>query len=119
MAVLGFIPNQQQNNRWALNGRQKVSLVWHIIGAAANIAFILVEANSIEEFMYAIFVAIISSGCVIGFICIIYKNDEIFYVIEDCEKELTTSKSCLILKENISVNIATDNFFHFKSICCG
>lgn len=98
MAVIGLVPKQQQSNQWTLNGRHKVSLICHCIAVISNIVFIFSEANGVEEYMAAIFVTSASSAVAMSFINLIHKNDEIFNVIEGCEKELTTSKSCLIPK---------------------
>lgn len=116
LAVFGFIPNQQQNNHWKLNVRQKVSLIWHFITLFSYIVFILVDASGIEDNVSAISASTLGTAVFMSFISIIYKNDEIFNVIENFEYELLLRESCLILIRSRKIDhVATDNFFllHF------
>lgn len=92
LAVMGFAPNQQQNNRLNLNYRQII----FVFVCGTNVTFlssyIFLVANDIEEYMDAIFSLIVLVTIAIAFISIIFKNDQLFNYIECLTKELTDSK---------------------------
>lgn len=108
-ATIGLFPNQQQK----LNGRQKASLILYFLAISSIVAFILFEASTIEEFMHGIFVITSITSIGLNFISVIYKNDEIFKVIKDCEKELTMSKFWLISNKRNEL----DQTLTISSIC--
>lgn len=92
MAMMGFVPNQQKNNLWKINGRQKMCLIWYFNGFIFHTVFILREANAIGEYMESIFLITIIFAATAIFINMIYKNDKLFEAIENCEKEINKSK---------------------------
>lgn len=92
MAVMGIIVNQQTNNLWQINRKQRILLICCFIILNLFIAFALDEANDTEEYLITVFLITSVVITVIGFISIIYRKDKVFNVIENYEKEIETSK---------------------------
>lgn len=92
MAVIGFNLDQPRNNHRQFNGRQKLCLIYYFISIIANILFILVEANGIEEYMLLTFIITTMFAMTLAFISLIYTNDKMFSAIEICEMEINISK---------------------------
>lgn len=55
-------------------------------------AYVMFEAQDIEEYMEAIFSLTAVLGLEVAYINLIFKNDQLFNVFELVSKELTTSK---------------------------
>lgn len=92
MALMGIVINQQPNNRWRINRKQKICLICCSVILNLFIAFALSEANGTEEYLITVFLITSVVICAIGFISIIYKGDKVFNVIENYEKEIEASK---------------------------
>lgn len=92
IAVLGFTAKQQKINhgRWSFG--QIICVVKFSIDTISFGAYAFLEANSLEEYMYSIFGIISGVVIILSFITVVFKNDKIFDIIENCEMELTKSK---------------------------
>lgn len=90
--AMGCTPNQQQNRHRKLNFHQIVFVVVCAINITFLCFYMVLEANSIETYMDAIFSMTTLIAITISFISIVCKNDEIFISIDNCEKELNESK---------------------------
>lgn len=92
LATMGFTPKQQATN----HGQWSSGQMAYNIRYASNIilcgAYVLVEANSLGEYMVSIFELIWIIATLICFVSISFKNDKLFEIIEQCETELTISK---------------------------
>lgn len=92
LGAMGFFPNVQQNNRCQFNRKQKISTFQFFYAIAAIALFVIYEARTIEEYMHSILTLIIILGITASYISIIFKNDQIFFGIDFCEKQLNGSK---------------------------
>lgn len=96
LATMGFTANQQQSNHGKSNFRQMAFVAVCAVNAILLVFYISLEANTIDEYMDAIFSLTVVVGIMMAFISLIFKNDDIFTNIEFCEKTLTESKcGCL------------------------
>lgn len=98
LAMMGFTPNQQQSNHCKLNSRQIIFVVVCAINVTFLSSYIVRVANSIDEYMDAIFSLIILVTVAIAFISIIFKNDKLFNYIEFITNLLTDSKCAHYLR---------------------
>lgn len=89
LAVIGFAPNQQQNNQLNLNYRQIIFVVVCVMNVTFLSSYIFLEADDVEEYMDAIFSLIVMVTIAIAFTSIIFKNDQLFNYIECVTRELT------------------------------
>lgn len=87
---MGFTPKHQADNhgRWSFGQIRYVFRYCCVIFSCSE--FVLVEANSLDEYVVSIFELCVAVALLIAFISIIFKNDKLFEVIEQCGTELTT-----------------------------
>lgn len=93
LAAMGFTRNQQKSNNGQWSFGQIVGIVKYSIDIISLGAYVLFEADSIDEYILSIFVLILTIMITITFVSIIYKNDKLFEIIEQCANVLTISKS--------------------------
>lgn len=91
LAVMGFTPNQQINNRPEWNFRQIIGVVTYAFYIILYGVYIIFEANSLDEYMDSIFLLNAIVAVMICFINIIFKNDKLFEMIEQFGNEFTVS----------------------------
>lgn len=87
MAVMGLSPNHR-----GFNSRQIIFVIVCAVNVILLVFYIFLVANTIDEYIDAMFSFTVLVGITIAFISLTFKNDEIFTVIKFCEKELTESK---------------------------
>lgn len=93
MAAMGFTPNQQtQNSDWKLSRFQIIVITILSIDVGTLCVFLFYEASGIEEYMDAIFELTTEVGMFSSFISLIFKNDDIFVILETTTNELTESE---------------------------
>lgn len=92
LAAMGFTRNQQQNYHGKLNFRQMVFVFVCTINALLLVFYIFFVANTMAEYMDAIFSLTVLVGVEMVFISFIFKNDDIFTGFDFCERILTESK---------------------------
>lgn len=91
IGTMGLTPCQQQNSHPQWNPRQIFCSVKYLIDTMAMAAYILIEADSIEEYMESIFSLTAVVGIEVAYISFIFKNDKLFNVFELVSLELTIS----------------------------
>lgn len=92
IAMMGLIRKQHPNNRPQWNPRQLFCTAFYVGDTMTMGAYVMFEAQDIEEYMEAIFSLTAVLGLEVAYINLIFKNDQLFNVFELVSKELTTSK---------------------------
>lgn len=93
LAVIGFAPNQQQNDRnRRFNSKQIIIVTVCTLSTIDFMLYVLLVANDIEDRMDAIYSLTAVAGATIAFVSIIFRIDELFNFIELIEIELTDRK---------------------------
>lgn len=92
LAVMGFTPNQQKNNRGQWNFRQTCCVVVYSTGIISCGVNIFIGANNVQETAQSIYMLNGLAAIALGFISVILKNDKLFEVIEDLGKERNLSE---------------------------
>lgn len=91
MAAMGFTPNQQQNSHRKFSFRQTVCTVKYSIDILLIGVYVFCEADRTDEYMESIFAFTAGIAITIAFISIIWKNDQLFNLLELSSQELTIS----------------------------
>lgn len=89
LAIIGFSPNQQQNNSRIFGVLQSLEIAIGVLCTGLIVLYFLRIANSKEEYMYSGFVltiAIVISLCQSS---LKFKNDKMFNMIDFGEKLVT------------------------------
>lgn len=92
MAVMGFIPNQQQNTGRPFSFRQTVIIVQFSMEIFCCGKSVYDGADNFSDYMELIY-AFTAVACItLAFISISFNNDRLFYIIELSEEEGDFSK---------------------------
>lgn len=92
LGVLGFAPNQHQNNHWRqLNLRQICGVVKCSVDSISTAVYVFTQAERTEEYMDSVFSLTVDVGITVSYISIIFKNDSLFKMIESAEEEANLS----------------------------
>lgn len=92
MAVMGFIPNQQQNTGWTFSIRQTLIIVQFSMEIFCCAKSVVDGAENFEEYMELIYAFTAVTCITVAFISISFNNDRLFYIIELSEEEADFSK---------------------------
>lgn len=91
IATVGFIPNKQQKNYEKSKRGQIIYIIVCGLNTIVFLFYIFLVANDIEEYMNAIFLLTAVITVTIAFTNLMFRNNDIFNVIEFCAKEQTES----------------------------
>lgn len=91
-ALIGFVPNQQQNTNGKISKIQAFGIFSAIFFTILVGVYFFYGAQGTEEYMYTIFLLIVFFGMAICHISLVIKNDKIFSTIDFCENMLNESE---------------------------
>ena len=91
LAVMGFIPNQQENNHRLFSSRQIFCIVKFSIDIISTIVHIFYGADGVEEYMETIYGLTGVIEISIAFVSISFHNDKLFNIIQRIAEELNMS----------------------------
>lgn len=90
MATIGFTPNQPENDFYRkLSTFQLFVIAAFLIDVGTVCVYFFYEAKGIEEYMDAILEFLVSVTILVAFVSLIFKNNDIFDILERTGKELT------------------------------
>lgn len=92
LVTAGFTPNQQQNDHQKWNLRQIIFVALCVVNIIVVSVQIFLVTNEIDEYIDAIVSLTCVTGITIAYVSFIFKNEEIFNIIEICAKEVNNSK---------------------------
>lgn len=94
MAVMGFVPNQQQKNNKKSSEKlkQTAGIYVSVLNTSLIGVYFFHVANSREEYMYSIFALICAVGFFLSHISVIFNNDKIFNTIDMGENVIFESE---------------------------
>lgn len=89
---MGFVPNQQKNNRRIFSIHQTIG-IFLIVLCISNVAiYFFYEVNGTAEYMYSIYALTVAIGIAIAYASLASNNDKIFDTIDTQESVLNESK---------------------------
>lgn len=92
LGAMGFAPNRQQQTKYPKISRYQGITIALIFMELSKISVSFFhEASDVKEYMDATFVFIVAFGIFFSYISIIFRNDDLFNVIELAEKEIIDS----------------------------
>lgn len=91
IVLMGLFSKHQAINSSRWNCRQIIYICINAVYASAIIAFIVFEANNIDEYMGAIYSLTSIVGIEVSYISLIFKNDKILNMFELIKAEYTIS----------------------------
>lgn len=92
MAKIGLIRNNQQNRGQYWDFRRIICTTIYTVDAMTMVAYVVYEADNLEQYMESIFSLISVAGVEVAYISFFFKNDKILNLFELVSKEYTKSK---------------------------
>lgn len=87
MAMMGFVPHQQQNTGRLLSFRQILCIMQFSLQMIGSTMVLLDGTDTPEDYVQMIFALTAVIGVTISFLSISFNNDKLFFAIELSEEE--------------------------------
>lgn len=102
IAAIGFAANMQKQTKYRKISRyQSIMITILSMDLSTLCVFFYHEANGIEKYMDVIYQFTAGSGIFISFVSIIFRNDDIFNMLEHTQNELNDSKYPLLIHKTL------------------
>lgn len=92
LALMGFVPNQQKNNRRIFSTHQTIGIFLLVLFISDVALYFFYGANGTAEYMYSIFTLTVAIGIAIAYASLAFNNDKILDTIDTQENVLNQSK---------------------------
>lgn len=98
-ALVGYIPIQEQKNKGTFRKLQFLRMFSPVLSICLVGVYFLFVADSSEEYMYSFFTILIDVGVIVSQASLIFKNDEIFQIIDSIEMVANDSDGQLLFPD--------------------